>query len=512
MTISEERQRLYLTKSVGGLTSGLSDYLDSPEKRIINDYLWFGWPGAATADNHQLTSIVLQFEKNRNYPIFISCEQIKKFYYGFCKETIWPLFHDFPGCTLYQEENWNHYQQVNETFCDIIIKQIEPNDIIWVHDYHFMLLPRMLKRKKPDTPVGFFLHIPFPAVKYFCVLPKQCRMELLEGMLGADTIGFHINEYKKNFFDCVAHDLGYKHKLDNICHSSHTSQAKSFPMGINFSKYNNATKNPDITKHGDDYRQKKGESRWILSVNRLDYVKGVAKSLAAYDHFLEKNTKWHGKVKFMLLIAPSRIQIQNYQHAKEQIDELIGKINGRYGDLDWTPVQYQFQFTPFENLAALYSVCDVALLTSLRDGMNLVAKEYIATRRDKTGVLLLSELAGAANELKQAMIVNPYNSEEIADALNTALHMPISEQVVRNQAMQRRLRRNDVFCWANSFIRSLLDTETGRGFVRRQDQQHNKTGFIPKYLQANVTPSAPALNLRPPATQLTHMSVDSAGH
>jgi trehalose 6-phosphate synthase/phosphatase len=322
-----------------------------------------------------------------------------------------------------------------------------------------MLLPKLLREKKPNIPIGFFLHIPFPTYEIFRLLPRDWDPQILKGLLGADLIGFHTYEYTQYFLRSVLRMLGLEHDVGNIIVGDRIVKADTFPMGIDFQRYYNTVSDPEVEKESNTLKKRLNKYKVVLSIDRLDYAKGIANRLKGFESFLERNKKWHNKAVLVMVVVPSRIGVEHYQQMKRQIDELVGKINGRFGNINWTPILYQYKFLSLKPLVALYSIGDVALVTPLRDGMNLIAKEYLATRVDKTGVLILSETAGAASELGEAVIINANDIEEIAEALKTALEMPKEEQVRRNQIMQTRLKRYDVFRWADEFIKALLSTK-----------------------------------------------------
>ncbi|MDR7434513.1 MAG: bifunctional alpha,alpha-trehalose-phosphate synthase (UDP-forming)/trehalose-phosphatase [Armatimonadota bacterium] len=475
VTVVEREGKLRFQASAGGLVSGLSAYLDSLRESPFTqqEYIWVGWPGIAVpeGDRGWLRSSLL--ERSRAYPVFLSEEEMEKFYLGFCNRTIWPLFHYFPSYAVYEEELWNHYKRVNEKFCEAVVEILGPEDVVWVHDYHLMLLPKLLRERAPGVPIGFFLHIPFPSFELFRLLPSRWRGEILEGLLGADLIGFHTHEYTYDFLRCVLRFLGYTHTMGRIAVGDRLVQAGTFPMGIHFQRFFEAGERPEVQMERGKLKERLGGLKVILSVDRLDYSKGVLNRLQGYERFLERNPRWHGKVVLLMVVVPSRVGVEHYRRTKRQIDELVGKINGRFGTIGWAPIMYQYTYLPFHSLAALYTASDIALVTPLRDGMNLIAKEYVASRRDGGGVLILSETAGAAHELREAILINPTHVEEIATAIGEALEMPEEEQIRRIQVMQERLKRYDVVRWASDFLHSLLTfhREQARFQARSLDPQ-----------------------------------------
>lgn len=460
ITVVEKEGILKFRESVGGLVSGLSAYLDSLKSSSFtkSECIWVGWPGITIDDNDALKEKLKSraLSEFHAHPVFLSKKSMEKFYHGFCNKTIWPLFHYFPTYAAYDEEFWDYYKRVNETFCDAVMEIIRPGDLVWVHDYHLMLLPGLIRKRAPDNPTGFFLHIPFPSFEIFRLLPKKWRTEILEGILGADLVGFHTHEYTQYFLRCVLRILGYEHNMGSIILGNHVVKVDTFPMSIQFNKFKTTANSPEVQKKKGKLRKTLDGYKVILSIDRLDYTKGLINRLQSYELFLEKNEQWHRKVILLLVVVPSRVGVEHYQQMKREIDELVGRINGRFGGIDWAPISYQYRYLPYSSLVTLYSVSDIALITPLRDGMNLVAKEYIACRTDKTGVLILSEMAGASKELGEAILINPNNKEEVADALVAALEMPHEEQIRRNQVMQDRLSRYDVVRWADDFVQELL--------------------------------------------------------
>ncbi len=464
----EKEGRLRFQQSVGGLVSGLSAYLDSLKSSSFtsSEYIWVGWPGITINNKAKQKSAERALSELQAYPVFLSERVMEKFYHGFCNKTIWPLFHYFPSYAVYDPDYWTNYKDVNEIFCNAVMETIKPDDVVWIHDYHLMLLPKLLKEKMPDVPIGFFLHIPFPSYEIFRLLPKNWRIDILNGILGADLIGFHTHDYTQYFLSCVLRILGYEHDLGKMVIGERIVKVDTFPMGIDFRRFYGAANSPEIQKDRNRLKEMFADSKVILSIDRLDYTKGIINRLQSFELFLEKNPQWHRKVNLILVVVPSRIGVEHYEQMKNRIDELVGRINGQFSSIGWTPIWYKYKFLSFHPLVALYTVSDIALITPLRDGMNLIAKEYIATRTDKTGVLILSEMAGASKELGEAITINPNNIEEIVEAIKEALEMPQGEQIRRNQVMQNRLQNYDVIRWAEDFIQRLLS-------IRKEQERFN---------------------------------------
>ncbi len=454
VAVSKENGEYVTTKSAGGLVSGLSDYLKSlgHEESDIEEYVWMGWPGMSVDKKDEDIVREKVSQEFSAVPVFLSKELMDNVYLGFCNKTIWPLFHYFPHFARFRKEYWHDYQRMNEIFRDELLKEIRPGDVVWVHDYHLMLLPALL-REKISNPIGFFLHIPFPTYEMYRMLQKGSREEILEGLLGADLIGFHTHDYAQYFLRCVLRILGMDNHMGRIYLPDHVAEVDTFPMGIDFEKFHTMDVSPYPSKKAGARKPKS-----ILSVDRLDYSKGIVNRLYGFERFLQDHPEWHGKVSMYMIVVPSRVAVGAYRKIKSQLDELVGYINGTYGSMTWTPVIYQFTSLPHKQLIAQYRKSDVALLTPLRDGMNLVAKEYIASLIDQKGVLILSEFTGAAKELSESVVINPNNIDEIADAIAEALIIPMKEQVRGNTLMQERLRRYDVTKWATDFVGSLKES------------------------------------------------------
>ena len=450
ITVRKSENKFVFDHNAGGLASGLN----SIQKNTGS--VWVGWPGTYFSKRRLNNAATLEkklVNELKYYPIFLSKTEIDEYYRGFCNSTIWPLFHYFTKTATYDRGFWESYKKVNEIFCGKILKIAGKNDIIWIHDYHLMLLPQLLRERLPEAKIGFFLHIPFPAFEVYRLLPQ--RSEILQGLLGADLIGFHTAEYTRHFLTSVYRLLGLDYSLGQINTNGRLVKADSFPLGIDYQKIQGGLKESIVQKKARVFKGETGNRKIILSVDRLDYTKGILERLQAFSEFLEKYPARRKQVVLVMVAAPSRQEINEYWKLKKEVEKLVKNINSKYGDRQWTPVWYLHQTLNRNELLALYSLADVCLVTPLRDGMNLVSKEYVAARRDKKGVLILSEMAGAAEELTEALIINPSNKDEVVEAIEAALKMPIKEQQERNKIMQKKLGHYSEKWWTNRYLSSL---------------------------------------------------------
>ena len=452
VTVTKRENNIRFNPSAGGLATGLS----SLAKTYHN--IWIGWPGIAVERiRDEKNRIKRKLMQDNCHPVYLKQYDLENYYYGFCNRTIWPLFHYFTQYSLYNRRNWDSYVKVNQIFCNEILKIAEPDDKIWIHDYHLMLLPQLLREKLTAASIGFFLHIPFPSSEVFRILPP--RREIARGILGADLIGFHTYDYAHHFIKTVRRLLGYEQSRAEINVGNRIVRIDAFPMGIDYDQFSQAGDDVTVKREITKIKTRVGERKIIVSIDRLDYTKGIPQRLEAFDYFLDNNPKYREKVTLILVAVPSRTGVDQYALLKKRVDELISRINGKYGTIGWMPIWYLYRFLPFKSLVPLYSVGDVALITPIRDGMNLIAKEYLATKTERKGVLILSEMAGASKALGEALIVNPNDKEEIAGALRQALEMPPHEQVRRNEIMQKRLKRYNVERWAHDFMENLARTK-----------------------------------------------------
>lgn len=442
-----EDQSFEYQRSEGGLATGLGSLEVTIEKH------WIGWPGIFLDSKEERKEVTKHLEAFNYHPVFLSEKQIVNYYEGYSNSILWPLCHYFYSFVEYDTNYWETYKEVNLLFASIASGFIKPGDMVWVHDYQLMLLPKMIRERTKAGGIGYFHHIPFPSYELFRVLPE--RAEILDGLLGADLIAFHTHDYMRHFISAVERVMELEFRLDKVLIDYRMVHVGAYPMGINYLQYYDAILNPVIQEKARELRQNYGENKLVLSVDRLDYSKGVLHRLKGFVHFLENHPEYHGKVSLVMLLVPSRDSVGRYAELKTKVDERIGFINGMYSTINWTPIHYFYHSLEFEELAALYHIADIALVTPLRDGMNLVAKEYVASKRDKPGVLILSEMAGAAVELSDAIVINPNNPEAIEWALLDALEMSREEQFAKMEKMQKVISRQTVKKWANDFITEL---------------------------------------------------------
>ncbi|MBD0776661.1 bifunctional alpha,alpha-trehalose-phosphate synthase (UDP-forming)/trehalose-phosphatase [Maribacter sp. ANRC-HE7] len=474
--------------SVGGLATGMKSVHSG------SDSVWIGWSGLTDEEipKKLAPKIDQALAEHGSAKVNLTAKEVDGFYYGFSNRTIWPLFHYFLEYSEFELESWNVYKAVNQKFADAILEKAEDDDIVWVHDYQLMLVPQMVRAKRPDISIGFFLHIPFPSFEIFRTLPW--REEVLEGLLGADLIGFHTYDYERHFLSSVRRLLGLEVSFNDIYLNDRIIKVDSFPMGIDYKKFSEAAKEheknttsqqTELQQRLNNHKRSTPDAKLILSIDRLDYSKGIAKRLNAFEYFLNKFPQYKEKVRLIILAVPSRSNVPQYQLLKKEVDELIGRINGDFSTVSWTPIWYFYRSVPFENLIDLYTSSDIAWLTPLRDGMNLVAKEYIATRTDKTGVLILSEMAGSANEMNESLLVNPNNFEQTANAIYEAINMPIEEQKERNTELQKRLERYNVERWANDFMSSLKEQkERDAANISKRLTEHRLSAVLDDFKKA----------------------------
>nr|WP_221417582.1 trehalose-6-phosphate synthase [Microbacterium marinum] len=434
-------------RSPGGLVTAL----DPVMRR--NDGAWVGWPGQAGVEIEPF-----EFDGLRLVPVALSADDIQLYYEGFSNDTIWPLYHDVIATPTYHRTWWDAYVRVNRRFAEAASENAAEGATVWVHDYQLQLVPKMLRELRPDVTIGYFHHIPFPAYGIYAQLPW--RKQVLEGLLGADVIGFQRVADAGNFARAVRRQLGYDTKAGSIAvpegEGTRTAIARAYPISIDASVYEDLARRPDIQARAAEIRASLGSPQAILlGVDRLDYTKGIRHRLKAYGELLSDGRLSVHDVTLVQVASPSRERVQTYMQLRDEIELTVGRINGDADELGYTAIQYLHHSYPREEMVALYLAADVMLVTALRDGMNLVAKEYVASRVDGGGVLVLSEFTGAADELTQAISVNPHDIVGLKDAIMQAIDMPVKERERRMRALRRRVRENDVARWSQRFLTDL---------------------------------------------------------
>ncbi|RYG48880.1 MAG: bifunctional alpha,alpha-trehalose-phosphate synthase (UDP-forming)/trehalose-phosphatase [Chitinophagaceae bacterium] len=463
VTVTKREGKLKILPSSGGLVSAMQGFLQNAGKtdQDFNSVSWVGVPGCS---KEMWESIRDDYEENyRLVPVYIPAKIYDGYYNGMSNSVIWPLFHYFPSYAEYSETGFRLYMQANEHFRESLLPNLSEGDTVWIHDYQLMPLAKMIREKFPNITIGFFLHIPFPSFELFRLLPHPWQEELLHGMLGADLIGFHTIDYATHFLKCLQMKLGLEHENSILKYNDRLLKVDVFPISIDYEKFRDAYSLPEVKERRNFYAEQFEGKKIIFSVDRLDYSKNVLGRLKGYERFLVEYPEYKGKVVFILTIVPSRDNIANYIERKKEIDEFIGGFNARVGNITWKPVIYQYSHLAFEEMIALYSSCHIALITPLRDGMNLVSKEFVATRQDKKGVLVLSEMAGAARELTDAVLINPNDVNGLAEKMYYALQMPAGEQEKRMTRMQQRISEYSVSVWAEDFLEQLQKIKKQQG-------------------------------------------------
>lgn len=442
--IQKNEHGLDYQTSEGGLATGLGSIYKE------GNNLWIGWPGLYVESKETEQEITKHLQENNMSPVFLTEHEIRDYYEGFSNETLWPTFHYFNNYAVHENALWEAYFKVNLKFCEEVVRLAEPGDTLWIHDYQLLLLPQLIRERLPESSIGFFLHIPFPSYEVFRLLPW--RRQLLKGLLGSDLIGFHTYDDMRHFLSSVNRIVMLTHTNGQVDMNNRRVLIDAFPMGIDYASYASSAAAPDTLKKEVRFRTALGEVKVLLSIDRLDYSKGIPNRLQAFETFLERYPEWRGKVSLVMVVVPSRDRVGRYKDLKEDIDERVGRINGQYGRLSWTPIHYFYRSFPINSISAFYRIADVALVTPMRDGMNLVAKEYVASKLDQHGVLVLSEMAGASRELLDSLQINPNDINGMVDSIHAALVMPEAEQERRMSNMQATVRKYDIHNWVRVFM------------------------------------------------------------
>ena len=447
--ISKNNGKYSLQSSEGGLATGLGDAYKN------GNMLWIGWPGIDIPPKDQ-PQIKERLAKMNLVPVFLTQEEINLFYEGFSNEVLWPVFHYLVTYARFEQVYWDSYVSVNEKFAEATHSVFTEGNKIWIQDYQLLCLPSMLRNRLTDTTIGFFQHIPFPSFEIFRLIPW--RDKLIEGMLGADLIGFHTYDDVRHFLSAASRLTPVHFSSNIISLNNRQIIVEPFPMGIDFDKFEQLPLQRQVLAEIDNLKSEK-QGRMVLSIDRLDYSKGILERIRAFELLLQLHPKFIGEISLFMIVVPSRDTVAQYKELKEKIDQLVGNINAKYRTLDWVPISYFYRSFSIQSLSALYSTADICLVTPMRDGMNLVSKEYVASRRDETGVLILSEMAGASKELNDALIVNPNNIGDIMNAIVTALQMPLDEQKRRMQSMRALVKKFNVNHWVNNFLSRMDDAK-----------------------------------------------------
>lgn len=428
--------------SPGGLVSALMPVLRRRNGEWVG---WAGVPGEAPAP--------FEAEGIRNRPVGLAPVEVAAFYDGFCNRTLWPLYHDALREPRYRRQWWGPYVEANQRFADVVAQSVGPAGTVWVHDYHLQLVPGMLREMRPDLRTGFFMHIPFPPTELFSRLPW--RRAILEGLLGADVVGFQTALAARNFQNLCKRICGATGGGGELRYRGRRVRVGAFPVSIDAERFAELASRPDVIRRSEEFRRRVGGRRVILGVDRLDYTKGIDLRLRAFREVLRSGRARPNECVFVQVAVPSRERVAEYRALRSKVERIVGEVNGEYGDIGMPVVHYVRREYPQEVLVALYMAADVMAVTPLRDGMNLVAKEFCATRLHDTGVLVLSEFTGAATQLRSALLVNPYDIDGLAAAIGTGLTMPPQDQRRRMRELRRSVRRNTVFDWAESFLGAL---------------------------------------------------------
>lgn len=460
--ITEEDGKLVLTDSEGGLATGLGSIYKQ------DNNIWIGWPGLDVKSDHKKQEIKTSLQKENLYPVFLNEEEIQNYYEGFSNEVLWPTFHYMATYAQFEQKYWDYYRAVNEKFKDAIIENIKPGDTVWIHDYQLLLLPKLIRDEIQDVSIGFFQHIPFPSFEIFRLIPW--REEILRGMLGADLLGFHTYDDVRHFISSCNRLLHVQGTANKLLKKGREVVIDAFPMGIDAKKYKTLTKCPIVEKYYQEYVETFEGLKVILSIDRLDYSKGIVQRIEALEMILTRHPEYIGKISLYMIVVPSRDTIPQYRELRDEIDKLVGSINARFRTHNWHPIQYFYRSFPIEALSAIYSRSDICLVTPMRDGMNLVSKEYIASRKRKDGVLILSEMAGSSKELAEALIINPNNIGEIYRAILQALQMSEEEQMQRMTALSNTVEKFDIYHWVKIFMNQLKQIKL--------EQKQNETRII----------------------------------
>ena len=473
ITVKRTEEGSYdLIPSAGGLVTGLSGMMKSTE------FLWYGWPGLDVPSEDMDEVKQRCRDEHKAIPVFMSEELSDRHYNGFSNSILWPLFHYHPGEITFDESAWQGYSDANRLFAKAIAQNLQDNDLVWVQDYHLMLLPAMLreeldhKETKPkNVKFGFFLHTPFPSSEIYRVLPV--RNEILEGVLHCDLVGFHIYDYARHFLSACSRILGLATTPNGVEYQGKLVTVGAFPIGIDPEKFSKGLQQADVISRIANLQRKFEGVKIICGVDRLDYIKGVPQKLHALEVFLTEHPEWIGKVVLVQVAVPSRGEVEEYQNLRAVVNELVGRINGKFGTIEFTPIHFMHKSVTFNELIALYAISDACCITSTRDGMNLVSYEYVACQADRHGVLILSEFAGASLSLNGSLVINPWNTDEVANSIYDAVTMGSEQRQLNYDKLAGYVNKYTSAWWGESFVTELtrISAQAERKLkVRRQSQ------------------------------------------
>ena len=443
-------EQVVLKRGVSGLVTALDPLLQN------TGGTWIGWSGNYDPLPRRIE--VDSQREGRDYhlrPVRLSPDEVEHYYLGYANKALWPLFHYFQEHSEFHQQQWQAYRDVNRRFAEVVCDEYRPGDLIWIQDYHLLLLPELIRRRIPAARIALFLHIPFPSSELFAIEPHAA--ELIEGMLQADLIGFQVGYYAYNFLDAVSDLTAHRYSRSEmkISVGERVAQVGVFPISIDFDWFAGLARRDDMRDRVERIRDGYRAEIVALGVDRLDYSKGILERLRAVELMLERHPEMQGKLTFVQLSAPSRTKVAAYRKMREEIERMVGHVNGRFGGRGCIPIDYRYAAFTQDELVAYYRTADMALVTPLRDGMNLVSKEYVASQIDGSGALVLSRFAGAAQELHDAVLVNPYDAETMADRIYETITMPAEEQRARMKRLRDVVRRNDIYWWLERFLRAL---------------------------------------------------------
>ncbi|GAB4230816.1 MAG: trehalose-6-phosphate synthase [Chlamydiales bacterium] len=444
----------------GGLVTALAPLLRN------RSGLWIGWSGSNNMTEEEVEQGTQDAKEKIGFALsslVLTSDEIDCFYNGFSNEILWPLFHDFASDCNFDPKYWGFYQRVNEKFADKILDNVSEEDFLWIQDYHLLLVAQELRIKGYTKPISFFLHIPFPSLDIYLKLPW--RFQILHALLEYDFIAFQTLRDKKNFMGCVKHlypkaRLEQKKGILRIIREDRETKVAAFPISIDYNEFSGQAQKQEVSEAAWYFHEKLPNQKIVFSTDRLDMSKGIPYRLKAIRHLLEKHPELHRKVSFIQSVVPSRTDVPKYQNLKQTIDRLVGDINSEFSQEDWVPIKYYFKTLNRRELLSCYRTAEVALITPLKDGMNLVAKEYVAANIEENGVLVLSEFAGAAAQLfHDALMVNPFDIEGVSEAIYHALYMPEEERKAHMNRLRRIVKKYDIFWWIHSFMHSAISRD-----------------------------------------------------